>query len=107
AAAAAGESTVRLSLTRVYDLQRHTRLRQSGHASCLQVPRHPTRRQEQRARALLEAHRQLYNAALEERREAWRRGVTIRYADQSAQLTEIRRADQDGQGRWSFTSPQQ
>jgi putative transposase len=48
----------------------------------------------------------LYNAALEERREAWRRGVPIRYADQSAQLTEIRRADQDGQGRWSFTSQQ-
>jgi putative transposase len=68
---------------------------------------YPTRRQEQRARALLEAHRQLYNAALEERREAWRRGVTIRYADQSAQLTEIRRADQDGQGHWSFTSQQQ
>jgi putative transposase len=68
---------------------------------------YPTRRQEQRARALLEAHRQLYNAALEERREAWRRGVTIRYAHQSAQLTEIRRADQDGQGRWSFTSQQQ
>jgi putative transposase len=68
---------------------------------------YPTRRQEQRARALLDAHRQLYNAALEERREAWRRGVTIRYAHQSAQLTEIRRADQDGQGRWSFTSQQQ
>jgi putative transposase len=56
---------------------------------------------------LLEAHRQLYNATLEERREAWRRGVTIRYAHQSAQLVEIRRADRDGQGRWSFTSQQQ
>jgi putative transposase len=49
----------------------------------------------------------LYNAALEERREAWRHGVTIRYGDQSAQLAEIRRADPDGQGRWSFTSQQQ
>jgi putative transposase len=68
---------------------------------------YPTRRQEQRARALLDAHRHLYNAALEERREAWRHGVTIRYGDQSAQLTEIRRADPDGQGRWSFTSQQQ
>jgi putative transposase len=68
---------------------------------------YPTRRQEQRARALLDAHRQLYNAALEERREAWRHGVTIRYGDQSAQLTEIRRADPNGQGRWSFTSQQQ
>jgi putative transposase len=68
---------------------------------------YPTRRQEQRARALLDAHRHLYNAALEERREAWRHGVTIRYGDQSAQLAEIRRADPDGQGRWSFTSQQQ
>jgi putative transposase len=68
---------------------------------------YPTRRQEQHARALLEAHRQLYNAALEERREAWRHGETVRYRDQSAQLTEIRRADPDGQGRWSFTSQQQ
>jgi putative transposase len=68
---------------------------------------YPTRRQEQRVRALLDAHRHLYNAALEERREAWRHGVTIRYGDQSAQLAEIRRADPDGQGRWSFTSQQQ
>jgi putative transposase len=68
---------------------------------------YPTRRQEQHAWAMLDAHRQLYNAALEERREAWRHGVTIRYRDQSAQLTEIRRADPDGQGRWSFTSQQQ
>ena len=68
---------------------------------------YPTRRQERLARALLDAHRHLYNAALEERREAWRHGVTIRYGDQSAQLTEIRRADPDGQGRWSFTSQQQ
>jgi putative transposase len=68
---------------------------------------YPTRRQEQRARALLDAHRHLYNAALEERREAWRHGATIRYGDQSAQLAEIRWADPDGQGRWSFTSQQQ
>jgi putative transposase len=68
---------------------------------------YPTRRQEHRVRNLLDAHRQLYNAALEERREAWRQGVTIRYRDQSAQLTEIRRADPAGQGRWSFTSQQQ
>jgi putative transposase len=68
---------------------------------------YPTWRQENRARDMLDAHRQLYNAALEERREAWRHGVTIRYRDQSAQLTEIRRADPARQGRWSFTSQQQ
>jgi putative transposase len=67
----------------------------------------PTRGQEQRARACLADHRELYNAALEERREAWRHGVTIRYGDQSGQLRDIRRDDPDGQGRWSFTSQQQ
>jgi putative transposase len=68
---------------------------------------YPTRRQEQHALAMLDAHRQLYNAALEERREAWRHGVRVRYREQSAQLTEIRRADPAGQGHWSFTSQQQ
>jgi putative transposase len=68
---------------------------------------YPTERQAQRSCALLDAHRQLYNAALEERREAWRHSVTIRYGDQSAQLKEIRRADPAGQGRWSFSSQQQ
>jgi putative transposase len=49
----------------------------------------------------------LYNAALEERREAWRMsGIGVRYGDQSAQLKEIRAADPDGQGRWSFSSQQ-
>jgi putative transposase len=68
---------------------------------------YPTRGQQQLAEACLDAHRQLYNAALEERREAWRHGVTIRYGDQSAQLTGIRQVDPNGQGRWSFTSQQQ
>jgi putative transposase len=68
---------------------------------------YPTEGQAKHAWALLDAHRQLYNAALEERREAWRHGVTIRYGHQSAQLKEIRRADPAGQGRWSFTSQQQ
>jgi putative transposase len=68
---------------------------------------YPTRGQRERAEACLDAHRQLYNAALEERREAWRHGVTVHYGDQSAQLTAIRRADPNGQGCWSFTSQQQ
>ena len=39
------------------------------------------------------AHRELYNAALQERRDAWAHNKTrIFYGDQSAQLTEIRRA---------------
>jgi len=67
----------------------------------------PTRRQEIALAACLEDHRQLYNAALEHRRTAYRMaGVTIRYGDQSAELKHIRADDPDGQGRWSFSSQQ-
>jgi putative transposase len=68
----------------------------------------PTRPQEGRAVRLLADHCDLYNAALQERREAWRmRNLSITYGDQSAQLREIRAADPDGQGRHSFTAQQQ
>jgi putative transposase len=54
----------------------------------------------------VEAHRELYNAALQERRDAWAHSKTrIRYGDQSAQLTEIRSARPD-QAMWSFSSQQ-
>jgi putative transposase len=69
---------------------------------------YPTRPQEGRAARLLRDHCDLYNAALEERREAWRRRmVSVGYGDQSAQLREIRAADPTGQGRHSFTAQQQ
>ncbi len=69
---------------------------------------YPTARQETRARRLLADHCDLYNAALQERRDAYRHSETkIRYGEQSAQLTEIRLADPDGQGAHSFTSQQQ
>jgi putative transposase len=69
---------------------------------------YPTRPQEGRAVRLLADHCDLYNAALQERRDAWRmRQVSIAYGDQSAQLKEIRAADPDGQGRHSFTAQQQ
>ncbi|HYV80626.1 MAG TPA: transposase [Streptosporangiaceae bacterium] len=69
---------------------------------------YPTRPQEARAVRLLADHCYLYNAALEERREAWRtRRVSISYGTQSSQLREIRRADPAGQGRHSFTAQQQ
>jgi putative transposase len=69
---------------------------------------YPTRPQESRAVRLLADHCDLYNAALEERREAWRmRRVSISYGMQSAQLRDIRRADPRGQGRHSFTAQQQ
>lgn len=67
----------------------------------------PTRRQVHALNAALDDHRSLYNAALAERREAYRRAsVTVRYGSQSAQLKDIRKADPDGQGRWSFSSQQ-
>ena len=69
---------------------------------------YPTGQQEGRAVRLLAHHCDLYNAALQERREAWRMGkVSIRYGDQSAQLREIRADDPNGHGRQSFTAQQQ
>ena len=69
---------------------------------------YPTRPQEGRAVRLLADHCDLYNAALQERRDAWRmRKVSVSYTDQSAQLREIRAADPHGQGRHSFTAQQQ
>ena len=69
---------------------------------------YPTQPQEGRAVRLLADHCDLYNAALQERREAWRmRHVRVSYGDQSAQLKEIRAADPEGYGRHSFTAQQQ
>src|SRR5699024_1531756 len=57
---------------------------------------------------MLDDHRALYNAALQERRDAYRHSsrTQVRYGDQSAQLRDIRTVDPDGQGRWSFSSQQ-
>ncbi|MEU6411873.1 transposase [Microbispora sp. NPDC046933] len=67
----------------------------------------PTGKQAASLAACLEDHRQLYNAALEHRRTAYRKaGVTIRYGDQSGELKGIRADDPAGQGRWSFSSQQ-
>jgi putative transposase len=67
----------------------------------------PTSRQADALTRMLRDHREMYNAALQERRDAYRMcGMSIRYGDQSAQLKDIRRADPDGQGRWSFSSQQ-
>jgi putative transposase len=66
----------------------------------------PTVRRHIALAACVESHRELYNAALQERRDAWAHSKTrIYYGDQSAQLTEIRavRPDVD---IWSFSSQQ-
>ena len=66
----------------------------------------PTSRQHTALAACVEAHRELYNAALQERRDAWSHSKTrVYYGDQSAQLTEIRAARPD-QAAWSFSSQQ-
>jgi putative transposase len=68
----------------------------------------PTVRQEQALAEMLRDHCSLYNAALQERRDAYRHAgkTTVRYGDQSVQLKEIRAFDPERQGRWSFSSQQ-
>jgi putative transposase len=67
----------------------------------------PTARQHVALAACVAAHRELYNAALQERRDAWSHAseTPISYGDQSAQLTSIRAARPD-QAVWSFSSQQ-
>ena len=67
----------------------------------------PTARQHVALAACVDAHRELYNAALQERRDAWShpRQTRIRYGDQSAQLTEMRAVRPD-QAVWSCSSQQ-
>jgi putative transposase len=61
----------------------------------------PTCKQVAALEACLEDTRQLYNAALEERREAWRRGVSVNFYTQDAQLKDIRAADPERYARWA------
>lgn len=64
----------------------------------------PTSKQADALAACLEDHRLLYNAALEERREAWKmRRVSCSFYSQDAQLKDIRGAD-PRYARWSFNS---
>ncbi len=67
----------------------------------------PTVRQHVALAACVESHRELYNAALQERRDAWAHSKTrIYYGDQSAQLTEIRSVRPDvAVGRFRVSRP--
>jgi len=66
----------------------------------------PTARQHVALSQCLAAHRELYNAALQERRDAWRlRGIAVCYRDQSAQLKAIREVRPE-LATWSFSSQQ-
>jgi putative transposase len=67
----------------------------------------PMARQHIALAACVESHRELYNAALAERRDGWARSkARIYYVDQSAQLTEIRavRPDVSATG-WTLAYP--
>ncbi|MGW8849980.1 RNA-guided endonuclease InsQ/TnpB family protein [Streptomyces xiamenensis] len=57
--------------------------------------------------AMLRDHRTLYNAALQERRDAYRHAskTSVKYGQQSGQLKDIRGFDPD-HARWSFSSQQ-
>ena len=67
----------------------------------------PTKGQESALTAMLKDHCDLYNAALQERRDAYRHSskTQVRYVDQQAQLKWIRAEDPD-QERWSASSQQ-
>jgi putative transposase len=67
----------------------------------------PTARQHVALAACVDAHRELYNAALQERRDGWSHAskTRISYGDQSAQLTQMRAVRPD-QAVWSFSSQQ-
>jgi putative transposase len=66
----------------------------------------PTARQRVALAQCLDVHRELYNVALQERRDAWSRSkIRVYYGDQSVQLTEIRAVRPD-QAVWSFSSQQ-
>ncbi|WP_263428242.1 transposase [Arthrobacter sp. NicSoilB8] len=68
---------------------------------------YPTSEQGDLLRQMLDDHRFLYNAALEDRRYMWKRyRVRINFAAQSAQLKEIRAADPN-YARWSHASEDQ
>ena len=59
----------------------------------------PTRRQHAALTKILRDQRNLYNAALQERRDAWQKSaVSITLNDQTASLTEIRGFDVDYSG---------
>jgi putative transposase len=66
----------------------------------------PTARQHVALGQCLALHRELYNAALQERRDAWwLRGTGVSNGDQSAQLKDIRQIRPDV-AVWSFSSQQ-
>ena len=68
---------------------------------------YPTSTQANSLDAMRRDHCTLYNAALQERRDAYKTcRHSVKYSEQSSQLSDVRSVDID-QSRWSFTSQQQ
>lgn len=68
----------------------------------------PNRAQAAALDAMLRDFCGLYNACLQQRIEAYRRrGLSLRYGQQAAELKAVRAADPEGSGRWSFSALQQ
>jgi putative transposase len=64
----------------------------------------PKRHQYPRLEAILEGQRLLYNAALEERSQAWSKSHwSVTRIDQTTSLTTIRAFDPQGYGAWPVT----
>jgi len=69
---------------------------------------YPTKEQTNTLDFLLEQGCLLYNAALQERRDAWRfQKVSINYYHQANQLKEIRQDDPDGLSKLNYSACQQ
>jgi putative transposase len=91
------------TLDRTWELTPNTDTRSKSLRRSYKFLLRPTSKQVATLEACLEDTRQLYNAALEERREAWRMGRRqVTFYSQDAQLKEIRRADPERYGQWSF-----
>lgn len=68
---------------------------------------YPNRKQTEYLGEMFDLFRELYNAALQERRDAYQKcGITIRYTDQAKQLKEIRR-DIPELANYSYSATQQ
>lgn len=68
---------------------------------------YPNKAQNAALGEMLDAYRHLYNAALQERRDAWRKcRISVNYYDQANQLKEIRQSGDD-LGRFSYSTAQQ
>jgi putative transposase len=64
----------------------------------------PTKAQHRALERILEMQRELYNAALQERTDAWRlQKESVTNFDQSKTLTEVRKDDPEGFGRLPVT----